>query len=1451
RVEDQRLYHDGDGTLNAENPFYTRGEGWYTNQLRHSGTESVAQNLAFVLSNLIRSPDDSVRVRARLTSITATRHRAELSLESTASGTLAFQTADEADWTGYEFQTFSGAVASQHVAANNRLGVRLISHNEFAATPNILYYDWVTVEYTRALAAQSNALRFSYPTAGSRRLRMTGFSGGDVRVFNPRDRRVFRITPAGQDAIFADQSSGAVTYWAAAPAALKTPAAFEIDRASDWAATTHEADYVIVTTRALRGSAEAMADYRRVRNGFDVAVVDVQDLFDQFDYGRPTPLAIRRFVHQTLRWRKAPRFLLFWGDTVYPDRLKPRDAWDVPSYGKASSDGWYAMETQGPGDWYEALAVGRIPTREDAEGLLFLQKVQTYESGAVEDWNKRMMMMVGGSDTNEQRLLQSFVLPWSRQALAAPSGMDTLHFFRNSNTATTVNFQDSLRVALREGASWLSYFGHSAASTWEIVVDPPEDFNNATRLPVALSLGCRTGAFAGGLFQRDDFKVLGEALVVGSLNGSIAHWGTSGLSSISASAAMGKHVHDVVFADTMRTLGRVFQEAKRRYVASGAFSLRDLVQFSLIGDPATQISIPTRPELVVEPEQIRITPAAPIPSDEAITVDVALKNRGLVPEDSVTVTLVHAAPDGAETTYTQRVAPFALTQDVRFVVPIDEALVGDNRFRVSVDPEDRYREENDANNSAERRHTVFSAELTLVAPLDMSAVGTDAPRFRVTFVPQQRETAIVFELDTAPSFDTPGKRTHRAVTTGSFAVWQPEAPLEADRVYYWRARIETEDGLKNWREAAFFAGGEAGGSAWTQAGPLFERNEHAATLSRQDGAWALADYPVEVFFSAARGSSQFKGMFVVEGQAYERLGLGFGLLVLDGVTGRVKASGSFPTYQNRFVDPVEARAGLEALIAGLETGDYVFVRTRPLANESGPVIPEDIKTLFRSIGSTTIDDQVYGDLWLMRTRIGYPEETREWVDPIGGTNEIVQEEVLFFQEPRGTTRSPRIGPAREWTTLSWQAALPNADSSVRIDVLDADTGEALLDSLAQAPVDLSAIDAQAHPFLRLRATLADPSQRATPQLTRWSVDFTSTPELVIDNTAFTLSADTLQEAEPLAVTARVLNLSDAAADSVVVRLFLTDPTNRTRLAGSDTLTTLTPDEAAEVHFRIETAGLVGKNQLKVEAEQPGLTERLTFNNTALAEFRVLGDAAPPLLAVTVDGEALPHNPEPLRNLQDPDLPQLPNRPIFEVVLEDENLLKPLTDTTLVTVRLDGRRIPFTSPDLVFEPGTGTRNEARVRYTPDFTGEDAAHTFSVEAFDVAGNEAEGSPYQVHFRVASSFEIGSIYPYPNPMSGFTRFAFLVRGSDTAGIDDLRIRVYTLTGRVVQEFDLVRDPGLLDGGGLRIGWNKVFWDGRDADGDLLAPGVYLYKIFLTVDGEPARINNDAGIEKLVILR
>ncbi|HVP39937.1 MAG TPA: C25 family cysteine peptidase, partial [Candidatus Saccharimonadales bacterium] len=96
--------------------------------------------------------------------------------------------------------------------------------------------------------------------------------------------------------------------------------------------------------------------------------------------------------------------------------------------------------------------------------------------------------------------------------------------------------------------------------------------------------------------------------------------------------------------------------------------------------------------------------------------------------------------------------------------------------------------------------------------------------------------------------------------------------------------------------------------------------------------------------------------------------------------------------------------------------------------------------------------------------------------------------------------------------------------------------------------------------------------------------------------------------------------------------------------------------------------------------------------------------------------------------------------------------------------------------------------------------------------------------VQFQVASGgeFTLGEVINYPNPFEATTSFHY----SLTTAVDELTVRIYTVSGRVVREIRAAPNPGL-GGSPLDAGTHLLAWDGRDGDGDALANGVYLFKL------------------------
>lgn len=126
---------------------------------------------------------------------------------------------------------------------------------------------------------------------------------------------------------------------------------------------------------------------------------------------------------------------------------------------------------------------------------------------------------------------------------------------------------------------------------------------------------------------------------------------------------------------------------------------------------------------------------------------------------------------------------------------------------------------------------------------------------------------------------------------------------------------------------------------------------------------------------------------------------------------------------------------------------------------------------------------------------------------------------------------------------------------------------------------------------------------------------------------------------------------------------------------------------------------------------------------------------------------------------------------------------------------------------------GSYQEGRFSYPLTLpAGED---TVEVSASDSRLNRASQS---VVVRVVEDIDlrIDHVVNYPNPFAENTHFTFqLTREAD------VEIRIYTVSGRLIRKIRGVRGEA---------GYNQVWWNGRDEDGDRLANGVYIYKIIAT---------------------
>jgi hypothetical protein len=132
--------------------------------------------------------------------------------------------------------------------------------------------------------------------------------------------------------------------------------------------------------------------------------------------------------------------------------------------------------------------------------------------------------------------------------------------------------------------------------------------------------------------------------------------------------------------------------------------------------------------------------------------------------------------------------------------------------------------------------------------------------------------------------------------------------------------------------------------------------------------------------------------------------------------------------------------------------------------------------------------------------------------------------------------------------------------------------------------------------------------------------------------------------------------------------------------------------------------------------------------------------------------------------------------------------------------------------------------------------------------VVGKKADGTEIQSNdifsFTCNPPFEISGITNYPNPFDPNKDLKTTIRYKLSKDADEVRIRIYDITGALVTELD-----GTTNGEGQDRWVNKyndIKWDGRNGRGDLVLNGIYPFEVMARSGGTSV-----SGRGKIAVLK
>ena len=450
---------------------------------------------------------------------------------------------------------------------------------KLTAVTGLSVFESVRVGFNRRYTAQQNQLLFytqNYKTAN-----LDGFSSANIRVFdmtNPQSPSIItNLTVqanAGNYGLTLPSHRGRVMY-AVEDSAILSAASVTANIASNLSTPAHNATLVVISHKDFLTQAESWANYRRAQ-GVTVEVVDVEDIYDEYNFGALSSLSVRNFLQYAKNnWQTSPKYVLLIGDSSFDSRnyygignfnFVPTRIVDT-IYSETGSDD---ALTDFNNDGLAEIAVGRIPARTGQVITDALAKVVSFEATVSQAATRGALF---ASDRPEG---YDFAGVSQRLANELPATMPKVFV----NRETTVNAQTLLISEINSGKFLVNYSGHGNLGVWAHTSffgkgNVPQ-LTNAGNLSVFTMLSCLNGYFI------DPFEDgLSELLLKTNNGGAVSAWSSSGLTTPDIQEVMATRFYKQIGAGNITRLGDLINDAKT--VISGGRDVK--LSWVLLGDP--------------------------------------------------------------------------------------------------------------------------------------------------------------------------------------------------------------------------------------------------------------------------------------------------------------------------------------------------------------------------------------------------------------------------------------------------------------------------------------------------------------------------------------------------------------------------------------------------------------------------------------------------------------------------------------------------------------------------------------------------------------------------------------------------------------------------------------------------------------------------------------------------
>lgn len=1243
-------------------------------------------------------------------------------------------------------------------------------------------------------------------------------------------------------------------------------------------------NYIVISNKDLMQAAsgyanpvKAYAGYRASEAGgsYDTLVVTADQLYNQFNYGETSPRAIYEFMRYMVG-EGSPNYLFLIGKgrdvssgyhrLINPSASTTKDF--VPPAGSPGADITYTAGLDGT-TYEPAVPTGRLSATTPLQVASYLNKIIETETAPAQTWQKKGLHLSGGIEPVELPLFRSY-LDNFKSIAEQPlwGGKFQTIAKRDPFQLELLNISDQVNA----GVNLVTFFGHSSSSTIDIDIgfatDPTLGYANPGKYPVFLINGCNAGNFFS------NSQAFGEDWMNAQSKGARAFIAHSSFGFTYSLQYYSSLFYQVGFTNSNyvgKGIGDVQKEVARQYMQSAPAIMANITQVQqmvLLGDPAVKLFYFSKPDYEIKPADLALVSFDGKPvtvASDSFAIRIVRHNLGLAKDEPMKISVTRALNDGSQMHYDSVFAPVLNTDTVFFHLKGLPQGGGVNQFTVMLDADESIEELNEANNVAVLESFIATSTTLNLFPKNFALVGQRQINLlwqSTNLRSANRDYEV--EIDTVNTFNSQFK-INRSVAGVVLAETELTLASADSTVYYWRTRFKIpQQGESNeWVTSSFsyINDSEAG---WAQLRPQQVQDNSYLNLIAPAGSIPFSFEETQTQVSVTTFGSESPLPYTdasikINGSEFNLATQGqpcrdhsFNLVAFNKNTAipypalpfnfqDPRTCGREPQVINSFLySEMETGNGddLVAFVNAVAPSDSVIMFT--IHNPSYVAWPVAAKNALAELGVNPTDLNLLqpGEPIVIFGKKGAPAGSARIVrSSISPANEQVLSVSgsITGRNSSGTMKSTRIGPALSWKEFKRAAVPVDAGDEFSFSIYGVNTAgvEFLLADEIPAEYDLTTIDATEFPYLRVVFITTDETNLTPALWKHWLVLYESPAEGLLMHTG-TQEEQHVQEGEEWITTFGFRNISDKTFTGLLpVTLEVINTQTQARETQTFEITPPTPGATTSFEITSPTTGKAGSNTINVGVNNNALPEEYYENNfLSMPDYLLVQpDQTPPILNVTVDGRQLRNNDF------------VSASPLIVIELVDENTFLLKTDTLGFTLLLGNncnaptctfKRIAFSSPEIIWHPATATA-PFRIEYRP--TLQNGLYELSVQGADAKGNFTGSTPYTVSFQVDSAPSLQWKGVYPNPSQGRFAFQFVLTGELPT---EFQLEIFSSQGTRLQRF------GFSDLLQFHVGTNELVWNGTDATGGLLPPGIYYYNLQLS-----ASDNNISERGKIVLIR